>query len=88
MKAYIDDMVVKSKVVEDHLFNLTKTFETLRKHRLKLNASKCAFGVKSGKFLGFSVTHRGIEVSPDQIVALQNLKSLRNLWTRWSRHLD
>ena len=81
MEAYIDDMVVKSKVIEDHLSDLVETFETLRKYRLKLNASKCAFGVRLGKFLGYLVTHRGIEINPDQIVALQNLKSLRNLWT-------
>ena len=75
MEAYIDDMVVRSKVVEDHLSDLLETFKTLRKHRLKLNASKCAFRVSLGKFLGYLVTHRGIEVNPNQIVALQNLKS-------------
>jgi len=42
---------------------------------LKLNASKCAFGVGSGKFLGHLVTKRGIEANPDQITALQNLRS-------------
>ena len=48
MEAYIDDMVVKSKRAEDHLANLSETFATLRKHRLRLNASKCSFGVGSG----------------------------------------
>ena len=57
MEAYIDEMVVKSKAVEDHLKDLAETFKTLRKYRLKLNASKCAFGVSSGKFLGYLVTH-------------------------------
>jgi len=74
MEAYIDDMVVKSKTVEEHISNLTKTFETLQKHLLKLNASKCTFGVNSRKFQGYLVTNRGIEVNPDQIIALQNLK--------------
>jgi len=78
MEAYIDDMVVKIKAMEDHRTDLAETFETLRKHHLKLNASKCAFGVSSGKFLGYLVTHRGIEVNLDQIVILRNLKSLRN----------
>ena len=79
MEAYIDDMVVKIKAVEDHLTDLAETFETLRKHHLKLNASKCAFGVSSRKFLRYLVTHRGIEVNPNQIAALKNLKSPRNL---------
>ena len=78
MEAYINDMLVKSKAIEDHLTNLVETFETLWKHHLKLNASKCAFGISSGKFLGYLVTHQGIEVNLDQIVALQNLKSPRS----------
>ena len=75
MEAYIDDMVVKSKAMGDHLTDLIETFKTLQKHCLKLNASKCAFGVRSGKFLGYLVTYHGIKVNPDQIVALQSLKS-------------
>ena len=50
MEAYIDDMVVKSKATENHLTDLKETFETLRKHCLKLNATKWAFGVSSGNF--------------------------------------
>ena len=65
VEVYIDVMVVKSKLVSEHLMNLTNIFEILRKHKLHLNASKCSFGVGSGKFLGYMVTHRGIEVNPD-----------------------
>ena len=54
---YIDDMVIKSKVVSEHMGDLRSIFEILRKHRLRLNASKCSFGVRSGKFLGYMVTH-------------------------------
>ena len=65
VEVYIDDMVVKSKVVSEHLGDIGNIFEILRKHKLRLNASKCSFGVGSGKFLGYMVTHRGIEVNPD-----------------------
>ena len=65
IKIYVDDMVVKSKVVFEHLGDLDSTFNVLRKHKLRLNASKCFFGVGSGKFLGYMVTHRRIEVNPD-----------------------
>ena len=58
-------MVVKSKVMFEHVGDLTNIFEILRKHKLHLNASKCSFGVGSGKFLGYMVTHKGIEVNPD-----------------------
>ena len=78
IEVYVDDMVVKSKVVFEHVGDLGVIFDILRKHNLHLNASKCSFGVGSGKFLGYMVTHRGIEVSPDQIKAIQNLQPPRN----------
>ena len=78
MEVYIDDMVVKSKVVPEHVGNLGNIFETLRKHKLRLNALKCSFGVGLGKFLGYMVTHRGIKVNPDQIKVINNLQPSRN----------
>ncbi|RVW68366.1 Transposon Ty3-I Gag-Pol polyprotein [Vitis vinifera] len=67
MEVYIDDIVVKSKTREDHAHHLQEVFHLLRSYDMKLNPSKCAFGMSAGKFLGFMVTQRGIEVSPDQI---------------------
>ena len=78
IEAYIDNIVVKSKIVSEHIEDLTNVFETLRRHKLRLNASKCSFGVGSGKFLGYMVTHRGIEVNPDQIKAINNLQPPQN----------
>ena len=78
IEVYIDDMVVKSKIVSKHIGDLTDIFEILRGHKLRLNASKCSFGVGSGNFLGYIVTHRGIEVNPDQIKAINSLQPLRN----------
>ena len=78
IEVYIDDMVVKSKEVSDHVDDLGNIFGTLRKYKLCLNASKCSFGVGSGKFLGYMVTHRGIEVNPDQVKAINNLQPPRN----------
>ena len=65
-------------MVSEHLGDLGIIFEILRKYKLRLDASKCSFGVGSGKFLGYMVTHRGIEVKPDQIKAINNLQSPRN----------
>ena len=78
IEVYIDDMVVKSKVVSKHVRDLEVIFGVLRKHKLRLNASKCSFGVGSDKFLGYMVTHRGIEASPDQIKEIYNLQAPRN----------
>ena len=70
----VDDMVVKSKVVSEHLGDLDSTFNVLRKHKLCLNASKCSFGVGPGKFLKYMVTQKGIEVNSNQIKAINDLK--------------
>jgi len=78
IEVYIDDMVVKSKVVSEHVGDLRDVFEVLRKHKLRLNASKCSFGLGSGKFLGYMVNHRGIEVNLDQIKAINSLQLPRN----------
>ena len=78
IEVYIDDMVVKSKVVSEHVGDLRNIFEILRKHKLRLNASKCSFGLGSSKFLGYIVTHCGIEVNPDQVKAINNLQPPRN----------
>ena len=73
IEVYIDDMVVKSKVDSKHVNDLGNIFGILRKHKLRLNASKCSFGVDSGKFLGYMVTYRETEVYPDQVRAINNL---------------
>ena len=46
MEAYIDNMLVKSRLREDHLAHLREAFELMRKHWLRLNPEKCMFGVK------------------------------------------
>ena len=55
VEVYMDDMLVKSREEENHLDDLEETFNTLRQYSMKLNPTKCAFGVSSRKFLGFMV---------------------------------
>ena len=74
IEVYINDIVVKSKIMSEHVKELTNIFEILRKHKLRLNASKCSFGVGLGKFLEYMVTHGGIEVNLDQIKAINSLQ--------------
>ena len=56
MEVYVDDMLVKSKEESTHLDNLQVMFTTLKRYQMKLNPSKCTFGVALGKFLGFMVS--------------------------------
>ena len=61
-------------MVSEHVGDLRNIFEILREHKLRFNASKCSFGVGSSKFLGYMVTHRGIEVKPNQVKAINSLQ--------------
>jgi predicted unusual protein kinase regulating ubiquinone biosynthesis (AarF/ABC1/UbiB family) len=70
IEAYMDDMIAKSKEGESHVQILKKLFERLRKYRVRLNPTKCSFGVKSRKLLGFVVSDKRIEVDPDKIKAI------------------
>ena len=71
----MDDMLVKSKEGPTHLDDLKETFATLRQYQMKLNPSKCAFSVASGKFLGFMVSQKGIKANPEKVKAILNMTS-------------
>ncbi|EHA8591483.1 hypothetical protein COCNU_scaffold060974G000030 [Cocos nucifera] len=73
MEVYMDDILVKSRASTDHLANLKKTFDALRKHKMKLNPTKCAFGVTSKKFLRFMVSRCGIKANPEKIRAIRKM---------------
>ncbi|XP_057432548.1 uncharacterized protein LOC130725323 [Lotus japonicus] len=75
MEIYVDDMVVKSEEVLGHCSDLKEAFGELRKHNMRLNPEKCSFGIQSGKFLGFMITRRGIEVNPDKCKAILEMQS-------------
>ena len=85
VEIYIDDVVVKSKDHDRHLADLRKTLECTRRHGLKMNPNKCAFGVSAGEFLGFLVHKGGIEVGKksmeaiDKVVPPTNLIELQSL---------
>ena len=79
VEIYIDDMLVKSQDEGKHLDDLQKTFDTHRQYNIRLNPSKCAFRVSSEKFLGFMVSHKGIEANPEKIQAILNMEPPRNI---------
>ncbi|GKV17243.1 hypothetical protein SLEP1_g27774 [Rubroshorea leprosula] len=78
LEVYVDDIVVKSSRAEDHLTDLAETFNNLRRCSMKLNPAKCTFDVESGNFLGFMVSRRGIEVNPEKIKAIEEMKPPRS----------
>ena len=78
MEVYIDDMLVKSVKVELHVAHLAESFQVLKNYNMKLNPTKCAFGVSAGKFLGFIVNNRGLEANPDKIKVVLDMQPPSN----------
>jgi hypothetical protein len=79
IKAYIDDVVVKSKKCGDLLDDLKETFDNLRKYKMMLNPKQCVFGVSSVKLLGSMVSSRGIDANLKKVEAIEQLQPP---WTR------
>nr|XP_016466535.1 PREDICTED: uncharacterized protein LOC107789278 [Nicotiana tabacum] len=78
IEVYIDDVIIKSKKQSDHVKDLKKFFQRLRMYNLKLNPTKCALGVPSGKLLGFMVSRRSIELDLSMMKAIQELPPPKN----------
>ncbi|KAM1035324.1 hypothetical protein ACFX2A_039492 [Malus domestica] len=74
MEVYVDDMLVKSKHADQHITNLSDTITILKRYRMRLNPNKYAFGIGSGKFLGFMISQRGIKANPEKIKAILDMK--------------
>jgi hypothetical protein len=77
VKAYIDDIVVKSKKHGDLLDGFKEIFDNLRKYKMILNPNKCVFGVSSGKLLGYMVSSKRIDVNPTKLEAIEKLQPPR-----------
>ena len=75
LEVYIDDIVIKSAGLSHHLDDLRLALERMRPYGLKMNPLKCAFGVSAGKFLGFIIHEKGIEIDPKRIEAMKQVEA-------------
>nr|XP_025638546.1 uncharacterized protein LOC112733717 [Arachis hypogaea] len=79
LEVYIDDMLAKTDSDEQLISDLKVVMDTLRRHQMRLNPTKCAFGMEAGKFLGFMITQRGVEANPEKCRAILEMTSPKNL---------
>nr|XP_025678495.1 uncharacterized protein LOC112778389 [Arachis hypogaea] len=79
LEVYIDDMLAKTDSDEQLISDLKAVTDTLRRHQMRLNPTKCAFGMEAGKFLGFMITQRGVEANPEKCRAVLETTSPKNL---------
>jgi hypothetical protein len=74
LEVYIDDVIVKSDIIDGHLADLRLALERMRQYWLKMNPLKCVFGVSVGKFLGFIIHERDIELDPTKIESINKVQ--------------
>jgi len=79
VEVYVDDIVAKFHLCDQHIKDLEEAFEALRWTNMRLNPKKCTFGVEGGKFLGFMLTYHGIEANPDKCQAIAEMQSPQNI---------
>ena len=75
LEVYIDDIVIKSAGLGNHLADLRLALQRMRRYGLKMNPLKCAFGVSAGKFLGFIILKKGIEIDPKRVEAMKRVEA-------------
>jgi len=75
----VDDIIVKSQSIAQHVADLEEVFGKLRKYNMCLNPEKCTFEVGGGKFLGFIITHQRIEANPDKCTTILEIHNLTNI---------
>lgn len=84
IEVYVNDIIIKSRKMDDFADDLEEMLTTLREVDFKLNPAKCTFGVGSGKFLGYIVSHKELRANPKKtqaIEAIRSPKSIREIQT-------
>ncbi|XP_072076615.1 uncharacterized protein [Arachis hypogaea] len=79
LEVYIDDMLAKTDSGDQLISDLKVIMNTLRKHQMRLNPTKCAFGMEAGKFLGIMITQRGVEANSEKCRAILEMTSPKNV---------
>jgi hypothetical protein len=74
IEIYINDVVVKSDSMDNHLADLRLAPERMCRYGLKMNPLKCLFDVSTGKFLGFTIHEHGIELDPMKIESINKVQ--------------
>ena len=76
---YMDDVIIFSSTVDEHIDHLEQLFQTLSKHKILVNSEKCIFGKDSVKFLGHQVTSKGLSIPKDKVESVLNYPRPNNV---------
>jgi hypothetical protein len=76
---FLDDVILYSDTAEEHAKRLANVFERFKQANLQLQPEKCVFAKDKVTYLGFELSHKGIEASPDKVKAVQNFPLPRSV---------
>lgn len=79
LNPYLDDILIYSDSLEDHIRHIKIVLNILRKNNLCAKISKCAFHVQKVEFLGFWISTDGISMDPDKIKAVREWPSPKSV---------
>ena len=79
VSVYLDDVIVFSRTLDDHLHHLSLVIDRLTKAGLKLKPSKCHFISQEVQYLGHLLTPEGIRPNPDRVAAVRDYPTPRNV---------
>ena len=68
---YIDDIIIFSETIEDHLKQMQDIFDRLKQAKLRLKPKKCKLLQTKVKYLGHIVSKDGVETDPDKVKAVK-----------------
>ena len=76
---YIDEIVIYSRTLDEHLTHLRAVLLHLRAEKLFAKLKKCSFGQRKIKFCGYLVNREGIKSHPDKVTAISNWPTPRTV---------
>lgn len=79
LEVYIDDIIVYSNTLEEHVLHLKAVFKRLQEHQLVISLEKCLFFTEELVYLGYKITTRGISMEADKIKAILDFGAPRNV---------
>jgi len=77
---HIDDILIYSGPLEEHVEHLRKVFQKLKENKLYAKFEKCEFGVTKVDFLGHRITQKGLKMDDHKVKEILDWEHLNRFW--------
>jgi hypothetical protein len=76
---YMDDILIYSKTLEEHVRLLEQVFSILQQHQFLIKRSKCLFAQSEVAYLGHIISAQGVSTDPDKVQSVRNWPTPSNI---------